>query len=328
MGSPTDNTIQISQTPASVLKNKPRGNLQKRNFDTLVHQKGYPVVIEKAISCPCATVANQPLPECRNCGGSGWFWINPVSTKAIIQSMNKDTKFKEWSKENVGTASITTFQEVELGYMDKIRLTEGLTSYSEIVKPILYDDGTMRARLRYRPVSIEAMFRYDTSTTALTGLVIPTDVTLSGNILVIDSSLNGITNLTISIRYQHNPVFVVVDLPRSTIYSESLHHNTKAEDHFPFPVHAVARTLHYAVNETSIDTAYLFDNSFTPLCVNTTGLTLNGQTIVVSAYSQTEIDGLTPTVGLIVFNITTGRYQGWDGTEWDILGTYWETAEW
>ena len=328
MPGPTDNTPQISKTPSSVLTSKPSSRFQKRNFDTLVAQKGYPVIIEKAIECPCATVANQALVDCRNCGGSGWFWINPVSTKAIVQSMNKDTKFKEWSAEARGTASVTTYQEIEIGYMDKIRLTEGLSSYTEVVRPVLYDDGIVRARLRYRPISIEALFRFDTSSTQLTTLTIPTDVTLSGNILTFDAALNGIVNLTVAIRYQHNPVFVVLDIPRSILYSKALHHETKDEDYLSFPIHAVAKTLHYVLDETSIDTAYLFDNSFTPVCVDTIGLTLNGQTIVVSAYSQADIDGLTPTVGLILFNITTGRYQGWDGTEWDELGTYWESEQW
>ena len=328
MGTPTDNTPLISKTPTSVLKNKPQGRFQKRNFDTLVEQKGYPVIIEKALVCPCATVSSQALPDCRNCGGSGWLWINPTSTKAIVQSMNKDTKFKDWSGEDVGTASVTLFQEIEVGYMDKIRLTEGLTSYTEILKPKLYDDGVMRARLRYRPVSVEALFRFNTSSTKLTSLVIPTDLTITGNIVTIDPTLAAIPNLTITIRYQHNPIFIVLDIPRSVIYSESKHHDTKEEDHYSFPVNAVARTMHYVVNENSIDTNYLYDNSFVPSCVDTIGLTLNGQTIVVNAYIQTDIDGLTPTVGLIVFNITTGRYQGWDGTEWDELGTYWESAEW
>jgi len=328
MPTPTDNTTQLAKTPTSVLRNKPKGSLQKRNFDTLVSQKGYPVVIEKALVCPCASVGSQALPECRNCGGSGWLWYNPVSTKAVVQSMNKDTKFKDWSKEDIGTASITTYQEVELGYMDKIRLTEGLTSYTEVVRPEIYDDGTMRARLRYRPISVEAIFRFDTVTTALVSLTLPTDGSIGGNILTLDPSLNGITNLTITIRYQHNPVFVVLDLPRSIISSESLHHTTKKEDHYSFPVHAVARTMHYVINETSIDEAYLFDNSFTPTCSETVGLTLNGQTITINSYTQAEIDGLTPTVALIVFNSTKGVFEGWTGSEWDTLTSEWATEQW
>ena len=48
MGTPTDNTPTILVTPNSVASGKPKGSLQKRNFDTLVEQKGYPVIIEKA----------------------------------------------------------------------------------------------------------------------------------------------------------------------------------------------------------------------------------------------------------------------------------------
>lgn len=330
MPTPTDDTPRLAKTPSSVLSTKPQARLQKRNFDTLVDQKGYPIIIEKAIKCPCSTIGNQPRPTCRNCGGGGWLWVNPTQTKAIIQSMNKDTEYKEWSAENMGTASITTYHEVELGYMDKVTLREGSVSFSEVVKPKVYDDGTLRAYLTYTPIKIEAIFRFDDSQVPLVGLSIPTDVTLQGNILVIDSSLNALQNLTISVRYQHNPVFAVLDIPRSTIASESLHHNTKAKDHYQFPVHAVGKVFHKMPNQTSVDGTYLFDNSFVPECAETISATVNGQAVIINVYDQGEIDGLNATTGLIVFNSTTGCFQGWDGTEWTEFskGLFWTTENW
>lgn len=331
MPTPTDNTKQILVKPTSALPSKPQARLQKRNFDTLVEQKGYRVIHQKAIECPCTTVANQPLPDCRNCGGSGWAWINPTLTKAIVQSMNKSTKYKEWSTEILGTASITTFEEVSIGYMDKITVLDTEVSYTQIVKPQVYDDdGTARATLLYVPLSIEAIYLYVDSTTALRILNFPDDVVLIGNVLEFSSELSAIPNLTITVRYKHNQEYAILDIPRSVMSSESLHHDTKEKDHFKFPIHAIGRLFHYTVNETSIDGNYLFNNSFTPACAEYISLTLNGIHYIVTSYSQAQIDALNPQRGLIVLNTDTGKFQGWNGTEWLEFAQdhEWEVEEW
>ena len=328
---PTDSTPKIAVTSSAVLSNKPQGRLQKQNFDSLVDQKGYPVIIQKAMTCPCASVGSQALPSCRNCGGSGWIWINPASTKAIMQSMNKNTKFKEWSKENLGTASVTTFDEVELGYMDKITVLNSESSYSQVIRPKVYtDDNILRSTLTYAPLSIEAIFRFDTATNALIGLTVPTDAVINGNIIEFHEDLKAIDGLTITIRYRHNQEYAVLDIPRSVISSESIHHDTKIEQQQKYPIHAVARLFHYTINETSIDGTYLHDNSFTPSCSEYTTCAINGYTIQVESYTQGEIDETTPKTGQIIFNLTTKLYQGWTGSEWFVFGQdlVWSDDQW
>lgn len=269
MGPGKNMTVEAAVTPSlTVLPDKPKGRLNKTNFDTLVHQKGYPIYIDKAMKCPCASEqAAQGLPGCRNCGGSGYIYYNRIETHAIIHSINLDTKFKEWSEDLIGTASLTTYHEIRLSYMDRIRLREGFVVYNELLRLKKYDDDEWRCGVRYPPLEVETAFLFENHNQKLTLLERGVDFELVNNVFRVLSSgirakIAALPSPTVSLRYTHRPEFVVIDIPRNTISSLSIYSRTETEQQLLYPVHAVVRVPHYVLDVTSNDGTYLFDNSY------------------------------------------------------------------
>jgi len=120
----TGNQI-IQQTPPNT-QGKTRVDLDKSDFDALVWQKGYDVYVDKAMKCPCRnTPDSQALSNCRNCGGSGWIFFNRKETRMVLQSMNANNRYQEWSEEKLGTVRITSLNKEQLTYMDRITIKNG-----------------------------------------------------------------------------------------------------------------------------------------------------------------------------------------------------------
>ncbi|MGL5076270.1 MAG: hypothetical protein ACRDBG_10625, partial [Waterburya sp.] len=92
----------------------------RQDFDNLVWNKGYEVVWEKAIKCPCKTNGGENLITCLNCGGTGWFFINRFKTTMHLTSMNSSSQQKDWSRVDEGKVMFTAISELEIAQMDRI----------------------------------------------------------------------------------------------------------------------------------------------------------------------------------------------------------------
>src|SRR6266403_769426 len=93
----------------------------KQDFDDSIYTKGYDSYIEKAVKCPCALKSNgEALINCRNCGGTKYVFINKRLTKMVTQSMNKQTKFLNWSEVDRGTFGVTVRDDDKLAFMDRL----------------------------------------------------------------------------------------------------------------------------------------------------------------------------------------------------------------
>ena len=75
----------------------PRADLHKREFDTLIHQKGRDVLLETALQCPCKSPSTNQQSDCKNCGGTGWIFVNPRETRMVLTAINAVTEFRPWS---------------------------------------------------------------------------------------------------------------------------------------------------------------------------------------------------------------------------------------
>lgn len=122
-------------TPPNLIGQPDNKLFRKNDFDSLIWLKGYSVIIEQAIACPCRGKSGSALPTCQNCLGLGWVFVNPVETKALITSINVNTKFKEWSPELTGTVQITVRDEDRLSFFDKVTFKTRTSILSE-VKPV------------------------------------------------------------------------------------------------------------------------------------------------------------------------------------------------
>ena len=129
-------TRNILQSPSSGLSNF-RPEFFKSEFDKAIQAKGYDVEIMRALRCPCHG-KESALPDCQNCFGTGYFYVNAIHTKALITGINFTDKYKSWSQELLGTMAVTVrdIDKANLSYYDRISFRNEISYFSENL-PIL-----------------------------------------------------------------------------------------------------------------------------------------------------------------------------------------------
>lgn len=268
MSSNSGNKPLIQQTPPN-LQGQARVDLRKRDFDAIVWQKGYNVYLDKALRCPCRNSNDhQALSSCKNCGGSGWVYLNRYQTKMVLQSMNLDTKFKEWSEERIGTVRITAMKRDELAFMDRITLIDGREIVNDVVFPKEYY-GELRARVNYEILEIDEIFLFDSTGLPLKQLtegidfeILQDNLNRPTNLLRFDTQYSGLENMTVSIRYQYAPQFHVLDITRSIMATQELDKSDGSDIVSQMPVSAMGRRSHYVLDEQNYNNDFLLDNSY------------------------------------------------------------------
>lgn len=226
------------------------------SFDVLIEQKGYDVIWERAVPCPCSE-RQVHKSSCLNCAGSGWVFINPTQIKAVITSINKSTKFKEWSVEMLGTFSITVKSDFKLNFMDKITVINSSTPHSEVLKVFSMEDKVISKTI-YPMEDILEIFLFESPTSKLTLLKKGVDYTFHDNEIVYS---NVDSERYVSISYLHKLQYNILDLNhdvRNTISLDSSSREIPNE----LPISAVARRIHNVLNDYSMPGVELFNNSY------------------------------------------------------------------
>lgn len=266
----------MSEPRVSIRKAIPASQLQQMQvqfddtkFNAAIDSKGYNIVIEKALRCPCEANGEHAKSNCQNCMGSGYFFINPLKTKAIATGINSNTKYKEWSSELIGTISLTVRDDgVEnLSFYDKITFTDKVSRYSEIVNLRQNDDDEDFVFTTYKVKEITEIFIFVSPTQKLRKLE-KTEYSINAiNPCVIDFNIATVPtdfNRTITVRYLHQIQYNIIDLPHELRASFQLDRDGKQEL-ISLPMNAVARRSHLIVVEKmDYDGTGWQDNSYLP----------------------------------------------------------------
>jgi hypothetical protein len=281
----------IHKTPAPSGANGTQSNFIKSAFDTLIWNKGYRVTIEECLRCPCKGKGTNQQSDCRNCGGTGYVFINKRETRAVIHSQNMNTKFKEWSEENASQASATFMQEEEVSFMDRITVLDTNAIQEQVLFLIEQVNGNDESRSSSESESQSTLIKdsafyfastydikeikyigiYNGSQNPIVPLVYGTDFTYKGNRIIlstatarkyIDTAKEGNQDVSITLRYMYAVQYHVIDLPRETIQT-----NTKfgeideGKTGVNLPIHAQLRRSHYVLDEPNFDYNRLNDNN-------------------------------------------------------------------
>lgn len=151
-------TIKIAETPNLI--GKPVVNFTVEEHNAMVWNKGYDAIIESAVRCPCKTKDNPNQTVCHNCLGIGWVLINPIQDRVVMEGINSETKFKEWTAEKLGTIAMSfARRDYALGYMDRITIVDSSAPYSEVLHPVGYDN-TYFAFTIYSVDSVIEVFQF------------------------------------------------------------------------------------------------------------------------------------------------------------------------
>lgn len=243
----------------------PRTSFVKNNFDSLLWNMGYDIIYYHAVECPCKREGSVNLVDCQNCLGLGWVFINPLQTKAIITSINKNTEYKYWSPEFKGTVAATLRDIERLAYMDKLVLKDKTSILSEI-RPVR-ESGAQKFIFTSYPVdSISSIFLFSSSTTALIKLTTAQYSISTSNPYVVKLDAGIIYpagfNDVVSIDYEHKIQYNVIDIPHDVRDSTKINTNGKNEI-VKLPIQAICQKSHYITGESpKYDGTGIKDNSF------------------------------------------------------------------
>lgn len=234
----------------------PRVDFDLEGFEAIIQEKGLDVWWETTIQCPCKTKDNSFLSSCQNCMGTGWAMINRVKTKMIIHSMNSNTKYKDWSEEKLGMATITAMNRDKLSFMDRIIIDNSLSIQSQVVTTKIYQ-GQVYCYTIYDISNILDVFVFEGSDQKLRRLVVGTDFTFERNKILFDNLNEGVS---VSVRYKHNVQYHIIDIVHDIRDSFEVEDSGK-EKKIILPVNAIARRSHFVVDAQNFSGNLVYDNS-------------------------------------------------------------------
>lgn len=229
------------------------------DFSALIDNKGYDAIWERAIPCPCAKRQGAPMSNCQNCQGTGWVFINPMQIKVVSQSLNKETKYKEWSQERLGTASFTVRPEYHLNFMDKITLLN--TSSRESENRLVYIiDGQKMINTIYPILEVVEIFKFSGINSKLQ-LLDKSSYSVQDRFVVFNGTADIKEKDSLTITYDHNVQYHILDLNhdiRNTIVLD----NYSREEQLLLPISAIGRRVHNVIDAQNYAGNNLLDNSY------------------------------------------------------------------
>lgn len=254
--------IVIQSAPDQI--NKTTVGFIPSEFDKLIFEKGYRVVHEKTLQCPCKSKRINQLSNCKNCGGVGFLFINPSETRVILRSMNENTKFLQWSEEHMGNVNISAMNKDFFVYMDRITLIEATAHFNEVRHFKKSQDNKLFAYCSYHIKSIEYVGLFKDENSKLTRLTETIDYTFDGNRLFLtDKYVNAFIDdntYSVTVRYTHQPQYHIIDLPRQVANSRKSYEGK--EEVQQLPISAIGRRSHFVLDVENIAHSRLLDNSF------------------------------------------------------------------
>lgn len=257
----------VRKAPTQNTTGFPMPEFSKDAFDVQIWNYGYEVIVQKAIECPCRTMGdNSSLSSCQNCLGTGWTFINPTQTKAIITGINRDTKYKPWSEELIGNIAATLRDIDYAGFMDRITILGEKSVFSEIRNIHTVETSTPGVYeyfcfLSYEAEEIENVFLFQTGTTKLLQV---TDYEIKeGNkyVLTIPKAVYDLSpNKSISVRYKHPVQYNILDIPHA-VRSSNIINKVGQIEKVKLPNQYIARLAHYVLRP-NFDSTGIIDNSY------------------------------------------------------------------
>lgn len=254
----------IIQTP---LVSNPTDKIEftPKSFNSGVQNHGLKVWIDKAIRCPCLDKATgSAQSDCSNCGGTSWVFVNRFESRAILQSINSNTKYTDWTEQNLGTVSVTARNIDRLSFMDRITIIDARAIFNEILRPSQFQ-SEFKAITIYEPVEILELWLFNDSNEPLIKLD-ETQYSFLKNVLTIDYSVTKLIQaqeVSISVKYEHQPMYHIIDINRDIMLIEKRAkcNDTDSESMQNLPVLAIGRRAHYVLDAPDFNEG-LIDNSY------------------------------------------------------------------
>lgn len=244
--------INIAKPPQLV--GIPRVDFITPDFDTLIWNKGYDILLEESMPCPCSMKVNSPQSACRNCGGTGWLYTKQTKAKAVIQSINKSTQYKDWSETLMGTVNVTIESRFQLSFRDRLTVLDSESIGVEVQIVRQYENKTFIYTI-YPIDEIIAIYKYNGNEVPLDKV---SNYKFDKNVVYFENSEVNVED-SISIRYKHKVMYSVIDINHDIRNTYRLNEKSR-ENQIRMPVNAVARKLHYISDAPSVVGPTILEN--------------------------------------------------------------------
>lgn len=247
---------------------QPQVFFRPNDFDAVIWAHGYDVKCEQAIRCPCQGASGAPMPDCMNCHGFGYFYVNPVETKALITGINRITRYVQWAPELMGTAAITVrdVDKATIGYLNRIVLIDEYAWFTEMVVARGMTEGKEAVFLSYAPLEIQAVFLYREPTAPLIKLD-PSVYSISeSNPYCVEFSEGNVSDgAGVSFLYKHRIEYHIIDSPHEIRASLQANKQSGALEVVKLPLQSVGRRTHLIdMQRPNFDGSGIIHNDYDP----------------------------------------------------------------
>lgn len=192
---------------------KNRVDFDVNKFLTKVQEKGIVVFWERMAICPCRKeISAQPVHNCINCNGFGYYWFDKQEIKAMVSGASLSRNFLQWSEVLEGSIYMSIDPFYRIGWYDRFTIKDAESVFSEVKEIEIDDDDNFFIKTIYNTKEIINCFKYVNETTALLEFIeseYEIDALDSKKIILNKTGLQE--GQSVSILYQYNPVYLVID---------------------------------------------------------------------------------------------------------------------
>lgn len=227
-------------------------------FNGLIFDKGYDVWHDQALRCPCSVEnSGQSLPNCNNCLGIGWIFINRAETRIAIQGMKANVQFDNWTEKTAGMAKVTSRAIDKLAFMDRIILRDVEGYFNEILRTRT-QNGVKVIFTIYDVISVESLFMFVSAKLPLKQLYEGVDYTIDRDFRTMITLSNALSatpaeSLTLTIRYRHYQTYHIIDMNRDIVKVRTKDVLLPGEQLKEMPIMGMARKSHYLFDNAKYD---------------------------------------------------------------------------
>ncbi len=223
-----------------------RQDFDVSKFNTKINEKGIDVYWEKMMWCPCRKDStSQAITNCTNCNGSGYVWYDKQIIRALVSGASLNKNFIQWTEVLEGSIYVTVDPFYKVGWYDRLTVKDALTVFSEVHKTVAGVGGVINYTTHYPVSNIIRAAKYVGAAVGLYDINI-NNINITSNPLVINDN-NIIAGNSISLLYEYNPVYLVVD-------NLNDYRNTYVKNKLPIeqlqnaPIRILAKKMHLVLN--------------------------------------------------------------------------------
>jgi hypothetical protein len=255
----------LQQTTYQGLSNNTRADFNRSDLETLISQKGREVVLERSLQCPCKGKSTNQQSNCKNCGGTGWIFINPRSTRMVLQGMNITPDYKAWSEELKGDLKVTASDTEEITFMDRITVMDAKALFNEVLFFKTRGANTF-AFTSYYIKEIKYVGYFKGTDQPLQKLVEGVDYTFTKNVVkIINPAIIPVQGeISVTIRYVHAPQYLMIDMKRESMETYVIEGTEKMVH---LPISGTARRQHYILGAPNLNGDNILSNNYEEVAV-------------------------------------------------------------